>query len=51
MRDSKTQGLAKAVQLMNEHAADLGDFFTRNEKGKTLPGYLNKLVATLAAEK
>jgi NO-binding membrane sensor protein with MHYT domain len=51
MRDSKTQGLAKAVQLMNEHAADLGDFLTRDEKGKTLPGYLNKLVATLAAEK
>jgi NO-binding membrane sensor protein with MHYT domain len=51
MRDSKTQGLAKAVQLMNEHAAHLGDFFTRDEKGKTLPGYLNKLVATLAAEK
>jgi NO-binding membrane sensor protein with MHYT domain len=51
MRDSKTQGLAKAVQLMNEHAADLGDFFSRNEKGKTLPGYLNKIVAALAAEK
>jgi NO-binding membrane sensor protein with MHYT domain len=51
MRDSKTQGLAKAVQLMNEHAANLGDFFTRDEKGKTLPGYLNKLVAALAAEK
>jgi NO-binding membrane sensor protein with MHYT domain len=50
MRDSKTQGLAKAVQLINEHAADLGEFFTRNEKGKALPGYLNKLVATLAAE-
>jgi NO-binding membrane sensor protein with MHYT domain len=51
MRDSKTQGLAKAVQLMNEHAADLGYFFSRDEKGKTLPGYLNKLVAMLAAEK
>jgi NO-binding membrane sensor protein with MHYT domain len=51
MRDSKTQGLAKAVQLINEHAADLGDFFTRDEKGKALPGYLNKLVAMLAAEK
>jgi NO-binding membrane sensor protein with MHYT domain len=51
MRDSKTQGLAKAVQLMNEHAANLGDFFARDEKGKALPGYLNKLVATLAAEK
>lgn len=51
VRDSKTQGLAKAVQLMNEHAADLGEFFTRDEKGKTLPGYLNKIVAALAAEK
>jgi NO-binding membrane sensor protein with MHYT domain len=51
MRDSKTQGLVKAVQLMNDHAADLGDFFARDEKGKALPGYLNKLVATLAAEK
>jgi signal transduction histidine kinase len=51
MRDSKAQGLAKAVQLMNEHAADLGDFLTRDEKGRALPGYLSKLVATLAAEK
>jgi NO-binding membrane sensor protein with MHYT domain len=51
MRDSKTQALAKAVQLMNEHAEDLGNFFTCDEKGKALPGYLNKLVATLAAEK
>jgi NO-binding membrane sensor protein with MHYT domain len=51
MRDSKDQNLAKAVQLMNEHATDIGEFFTRDEKGKTLPGYLNKLVATLAAEK
>jgi signal transduction histidine kinase len=51
MRDSKDQNLAKVVQLMNEHAADLGDFFTRDAKGKALPGYLNKLVAALAAEK
>jgi NO-binding membrane sensor protein with MHYT domain len=51
MRDSKTQALAKTVQLINEHAEDLGNFFTCDEKGKVLPGYLNKLVATLAAEK
>ena len=50
-RDSKAQGLAKVVQLMNEHAADLGDFLTRDERGKVLLGYLNKLVAALAAEK
>jgi NO-binding membrane sensor protein with MHYT domain len=51
MRDSKAQGLAKAMQLMNEHAADLGNFFTHDEKGKALPGYLSKIVAALAVEK
>jgi PAS domain S-box-containing protein len=51
LRDSKDQGLARAVQLLNEHNADLGDFFTHDAKGKALPGYLNKLVAALAAEK
>jgi signal transduction histidine kinase len=50
MRESKAKGLAKAMQLMNEHATDLGDFLTRDEKGKVLPGYLNKLVAALTAE-
>jgi C4-dicarboxylate-specific signal transduction histidine kinase len=49
--DSKDQWLAKTVQLINEHAADLGDFITRDEKGKLLPGYLNHLVEALAAEK
>lgn len=50
MRDSKARGLTKAVQLINDHAADLGDYLTRDEKGKLLPGYLNKLAAALAAE-
>jgi PAS domain S-box-containing protein len=51
LRDSKDQGLVGVVQLLNEHNADLSDFFTHDAKGKTLPGYLNKLVAALAAEK
>jgi two-component system NtrC family sensor kinase len=51
MRDSKAQGLAKAVQLINEHTTDLPDFLTRDERGKAFPGYLNKLVAALAEEK
>jgi C4-dicarboxylate-specific signal transduction histidine kinase len=50
MRDSKAQGLARAVRLMNEHEADLGEFLTRDERGKLLPGYLNKLVAALTIE-
>jgi len=36
---------------MNEHATDLGDFLSRDERGKTLPGYLKKLVAEIAGEK
>jgi NO-binding membrane sensor protein with MHYT domain len=51
MRNSKDQNLARAIQLMNDHGTDLGEFFTHDEKGKTLPGYLNKIVATLATEK
>jgi C4-dicarboxylate-specific signal transduction histidine kinase len=36
---------------MNEHAADLGDFLSRDAKGRLLPGYLNQLVAALATER
>ena len=50
MRASKAPGLARAVQLMNEHASDLGDFLTRDEKGKQLPAYLSKLAEALAVE-
>ena len=50
IRDSKAQGLTRAVRLINDHAADLGDFLTHDEKGKLLPGYLNKLVAAIAEE-
>ena len=51
LRDSKIGGLAKAVQLMNEHATDLGDFLTQDERGKILPGYLNRLAGILGEEK
>jgi NO-binding membrane sensor protein with MHYT domain/signal transduction histidine kinase len=51
LRNTRQQGLAKAVQLMSEHAAELGDFLTRDEKGRTIPGYLRKLVGALDAER
>ena len=47
---SKTLGLGKAVNMMNEHAEDLGQFITSDEKGKLLPLYLNQLVDSIAAE-
>jgi two-component system, NtrC family, sensor kinase len=36
--------------LINDHAADLGEFLTHDEKGKLLPGYLNKVDAAIAEE-
>lgn len=50
LRTSKALGLGKAVHMMNEHAEDLGDFISHDEKGKLLPGYLNQLVDALAIE-
>ncbi|MNI21763.1 Sensor histidine kinase TodS [compost metagenome] len=50
LRASKSQGLGKAMQLINEHQGDLGHFLTLDEKGKLLPGYLNQLVVAVAAE-
>ncbi|WP_248802698.1 DAHL domain-containing protein [Pseudomonas sp. MWU13-2100] len=50
LRGSKTQGLAKAVTMINEHKHDLGEFITSDERGKLLPGYLNQLVEAIAAE-
>jgi two-component system NtrC family sensor kinase len=51
IRESKTKRLADAVNLMNQHAADLGEFMTRDERGKALPGYFSKVVDILAEER
>ncbi len=50
VRASKAAGLARAVELIDEHAADLGGFFSRDEKGKRLPEYLRKLAEALDSE-
>ncbi|SDB54721.1 Histidine kinase-, DNA gyrase B-, and HSP90-like ATPase [Pseudomonas sp. NFACC23-1] len=50
LRNSKTTGLTKAVKMMNEHAEDLGQFITHDEKGRLLPRYFNELVDSIAAE-
>ncbi|HEY3048397.1 MAG TPA: DAHL domain-containing protein [Polaromonas sp.] len=50
LRTSRAQGLTRAVQLMEEHAADLGNFLTRDNKGKLLPGYLSGIAQALAQE-
>ena len=50
LRGSKLPGLGRALGLMNQHAGDLGRFFTSDEKGRHLPDYLNRLAEALAAE-
>ena len=50
LRSSKAQGLGKAMQLINQHQGDLGQFLTEDDKGKLLPGYLNQLVEAIASE-
>lgn len=50
LRTSKTLGLGKVIQLMNEHKEDLGAFISHDEKGKLLPGYLNQLTEAIASE-
>jgi signal transduction histidine kinase len=51
VRNSKSAGLEKAMQLINAHHDDLGHFFGEDAKGKLLPGYLNQLVEAMAAER
>jgi two-component system, NtrC family, sensor kinase len=51
LRESKSQGLADVVRLMNEHVADIGEFLTRDARGQRVLGYLNKLAMALATER
>ena len=50
LRASKTLGLAKVVQMMNEHKDELGHFIEHDEKGKLLPAYLGQLSDAVANE-
>ena len=50
LRNSKLKGLARAVQLMDAHPDDLGEFLTRDARGKLLPGYLRGLAQALEGE-
>lgn len=50
LRKSRTANIARVADLMREHAADLGDFLTRDPKGQQLPAYLTQLAGHLAEE-
>lgn len=42
--------IARAANLMREHAGDMGNFMTNDPKGKQLPDYLAQLATHLSAE-
>jgi len=50
LRKLQVASLAKVVQLLQAHAADLGHFLTADEKGRLLPQFLEKLAAHLCEE-
>jgi two-component system, NtrC family, sensor kinase len=50
LRTSKLKGLARAVQLMDAHGQDLGEFLTHDTRGKLLPSYLRELATALELE-
>jgi signal transduction histidine kinase len=50
LTESKVGNLIKALELINEHTADLADFFKNDPRGQRLPGYFQKLSLVIADE-
>lgn len=50
VRTSKVPKLQQAVQMINDHAHELGRFLEADPKGRMLPGYLDQVAQALASE-
>src|SRR5690606_30015423 len=50
LRTSKVHGLARAVQMLQARSGDLGDYLTKDEKGRLIPTYLAQVSAGLEQE-
>ena len=50
LQQSRTSGLAKVVVLLREHSSHLGDFITKDRRGRQIPLYLEQLAEHLAGE-
>ena len=50
IRGFRVPSLTRATMLMSEHAHDLGNFITQDERGRQLPGYLTRLADHLTDE-
>jgi PAS domain S-box-containing protein len=51
LRQSKADSLAKLAGLLREHASDLGDFVTRDPKGRLVPEFLQTLTTHFQDER
>jgi signal transduction histidine kinase len=50
VKQSKVPSVAKLAGLLSEHRADLGRFVSEDERGRHLPGYVERLAAHLSEE-
>lgn len=50
LRKSKAGSLTRAAELLREHSGDLGEFLTRDPKGRQVPAYLAALAEQLQRE-
>jgi HAMP domain-containing protein len=50
VKKSKVASLIKVVNLLREHESDLGEFLTRDARGKQVPAYLAQLADHFTAE-
>jgi two-component system, NtrC family, sensor kinase len=50
LKKSKTSGLGRVVQLLCQHEHDLGDFITKDDRGRHVPVHLAQLSEQLMAE-
>lgn len=51
LRHAKTDRLAKAADLLHEHAADLGAYLTQDPKGRLVPGFIASLAGHFAEDR
>jgi PAS domain S-box-containing protein len=50
LHKSRSHGLTRAAQMLKQHASDLNEFLTLDEKGRMLPAYLDGIAQALVQE-
>jgi signal transduction histidine kinase len=51
LKKSNADNVGRVASMLRGHTADLGDFMTKDAKGRQLPGFLEQLAEQLAKEK